>query len=89
MGEEYEYRRGRVHLTYQKLAHLLSEPPKNIPDIGLTEFAQAMNHYPDCKVPGDAVTAYRNYYHAAKPFAKWEWRRPAPDWWKGYMEQAA
>lgn len=89
MGEEYEYRRGRVHLTYQKLAHLLAEPPKNIPDIGLTEFAQAMNHYPDCKVPGDAVTAYRNYYHAAKPFAKWEWRRPAPDWWKGYMEQAA
>ena len=44
-----------------------------------------MNHYPDCKVDGDAVQAYRNYYHAAKPFAKWEWGRQAPNWWKGYQ----
>ena len=36
-------------------------------------------------VPGDAVQAYRNYYHQAKPFAKWDWGRPAPDWWKGYQ----
>ena len=43
-----------------------------------------MNHYPECKVPGDAVQAYRNYYHQAKDFAKWEWKRPAPDWWEGY-----
>ena len=50
-----------------------------------TEFAQAMSHYPECKVEGDAVQAYRNYYHTAKPFAKWEWKRPAPDWWKGYQ----
>ena len=84
MAEEYEYRRGKVHATYQKLGELLAKPPKNIPDVGLTEFAQAMSHYPECKVPGDAVTAYRKYYHAAKPFAKWEWKRPAPAWWRGY-----
>ena len=58
---------------------------RNIPDIGLTEFAQAMSHYPDCIVPGDAVQAYRNYYHQAKSFAKWEWGREAPSWWKGYQ----
>ena len=44
-----------------------------------------MSHYPDCIVPGDAVQAYRNYYHKAKSFAKWEWGREAPSWWKGYQ----
>lgn len=85
MAEEYEYRRGKKHATFQKLGKILAKAPKNIPDIGLTEFAQAMSHYPDCKVPGDAVTAYRKYYHAAKPFAKWEWKRSAPDWWRGFQ----
>ena len=85
MAAEYKYRRGKTHATWQKMGMILAAPPQNIPDIGLTEFAQAMNHFPDCKVDGDAVQAYRNYYHAAKPFAKWEWKRPAPDWWKGYQ----
>ena len=85
MAEEYEYRRGKIHKTWDLLGMLLAAPPKNIPAGPLTEFAQAMSHYPDCKVPGNAVKAYRNYYHAAKPFAKWEWRRQAPDWWKGYQ----
>lgn len=84
MANEFEYRRNKSHATWQKLGVMLSMPPKNIPDAGLTEFAQAMNHYPDCKVKGNAVQAYRNYYHAAKPFAKWEWGRPAPKWWQGY-----
>jgi len=84
MAEEYQFRRNKIHATYQKLGDLLAKPPQNISDVGLTEFAQAMNHYPDCKVSGDAVTAYRKYYHAAKPFAKWEWKRPAPSWWQGF-----
>ena len=85
MAKEFEYRRGKKHSTFEKLGDLLSKPPINIPDIGLTEFAQAMSHYPDCIVPGDAVQAYRNYYHQAKSFAKWEWGREAPSWWKGYQ----
>jgi len=85
MGQEYKYRRGREHSTILLLGELLRKAPMNIPNIGLTEFAQAMNHYPQCKVPGDAVKAYRNYYHEAKPFAKWEWGRKAPDWWQGYQ----
>ena len=84
LAEEYEYRRHKVHATWDKIGWLLAVPPKNIKDKGLTEFAQAMKAFPDCMVPGDAVTAYRNYYHHAKDFAKWEWRRPAPDWWQGY-----
>ena len=85
MGLEYEFRRQKTHATIDKLGMILSKAPKNIPDIGLTEFPQAMNHYPQCKVPGNAVQAYRNYYHEAKPFAKWEWGREAPEWWRGYQ----
>ena len=45
---------------------------------GLTEFAQAM---PDkYKVPGDAVTAYRQFYVGEKlVFARWT-RRDVPEW---------
>lgn len=84
MAKEFTYRRNKTHETFRKLGILLGNIPNNIPDVGLTEFPQAMNHFPQCKVPGDAVAAYRNYYHAAKPFAKWEWGREAPDWWQGY-----
>ena len=84
MADEYEYRRDKQHNTWKLLGNLLKKPPININDIGLTEFAQAMSHYPMCKVKGNAVKAYRNYYHAAKPFAKWQWKRPAPNWWEGY-----
>ena len=85
MALEYQYRRnGKMHETFRKIGILLVKPPLNIKDRGLTEFAQAMSHYPQCKDP-DPVTAYRNYYHQAKPFAKWEWKRKAPDWWQGYQ----
>ena len=85
MADEYTYRRNKIHKTWRDIGELLEKPPQNIPDIGLTEFAQAMTHYPECMVEGNAVQAYRNYYHAAKPFAKWEWGRSMPDWWKGYQ----
>ena len=85
MAKEFEYRRGKKHSTFEKLGKLLAKAPINIKDVGLTEFAQAMTHYPDCMVKGDAVQAYRNYYHQAKSFAKWEWGREAPHWWKGYQ----
>ena len=62
----------------------LQSIPRNIPQIGITPFAQAMKHYPDCMDP-DPVIAYRNYYHAAKPFAKWDKGRSAPTWWRGYQ----
>ena len=86
---EFLVRFNKQHMTYDKLKDILSSPPQNIPDIGLTEFAQAMNHYPECIVKGDAVQAYRNYYHVAKSFAKWEKGRPAPSWWEGYKGKAA
>jgi len=83
LADEFEYRYNKPHSTAVKLRELLSKPPQNIPDIGLTPFYQAMTHYPMC-FHEDAVTAYRNYYHAAKSFAKWDKGRPAPEWWEGY-----
>ena len=81
---EFKYRFGKQHLTEQKLADVLATAPINIKDKGLTEFPQAMSHFPECMVEGDAVQAYRNYYHVAKGFAKWVKGREAPSWWEGF-----
>lgn len=81
--DEFQYRYKKTHMTANKLKSILARPPQNIPDIGLTKFRQAMKHYPMC-MNEDTVTAYRQYYHAAKSFAKWEKGRPAPTWWEGY-----
>lgn len=83
LADEFKHRYGKDHKTFLKLGQMLSTPPENIPDVGLTPFYQAMTHYPMC-FHEDAVTAYRNYYHAAKNFAKWEKGRDAPYWWEGY-----
>ena len=83
--DEYTYRYGKRHSTDLKLRVALAMAPKNIPSCAFTQPTPAMSHYPDCIVPGDAVQAYRNYYHQAKSFAKWEWGREAPSWWKGYQ----
>ena len=86
---EFELRFKKKHLTDEKLSEALRTPPDNIADKGLTPFAQAMSHYPDCIVEGDAVAAYRKYYHTAKDFAKWAKGRAAPSWWKGFQGVAA
>ena len=84
LGREFGFRRNKKHATIELLTDALANLPININEGPLTEFAQAMSHYPDCKVEGDPVKAYRNYNHAAKPFAEWKWGREAPTWWKGY-----
>lgn len=89
--DEYTYRYTtdkephKMHKTHREVLWPLQSIPRNIPKKDLTEFAQAMKQYPECMVPGNAVQAYQNYYHAAKPFAKWEKGRAAPTWWKGYQ----
>ena len=79
LNEEYKYRYDRTedHKS-AKIIKSLPEPP--IPDIGLTEFPQAM---PDeYKVAGDLVQGYRNFYiHDKSRFAKWT-KRAVPEWYK-------
>ncbi len=71
----YRYRRTEDHAS-AVVARELTPPP--VEDVGLTEFAQAMDER--YKVPGDPVQAYRNFYVAEKRrFAAWTRRRP-PKW---------
>jgi hypothetical protein len=84
LSDEFVVRYKKPHMTTLKLTEALASHPQNIPDIGLTEFPQAMNNFPLCKVPGNPVAAYRNYYHMTKHFAKWVKGREAPSWWEGY-----
>ena len=74
---EYTRRYHKIHKTESLIQILHDTPPQNIPDIGLTPFAQAM---PDQYKNHDAVTAYRQYYiNEKKRFATW--KTQTPDWW--------
>lgn len=61
LGEEYTYRRGRVHASAEVIAALPSSPP--IPDQGWSEPPQAM---PEPYRGPDPMEAYRRYYRAEK-----------------------
>ena len=75
---EYTKRYGRIHATQEKLEWLGEHEP-DIPDVGLTRFAQAMPEEYRCS---DAVTAYRKYYVGDKSrFAKWKMGN-IPGWYK-------
>jgi hypothetical protein len=78
LNREYRYRYDREK-DHASIAVLGRIGKHRYASAGLTEFAQAM---PDeYKVPGDAVSAYRAFYHGEKAsFASWTKRRP-PRWW--------
>ncbi len=72
---QYRYRKEIDHASAAVARNLLPPP---LPDIGLTEFAQAMDR--QYQVEGDPVQAYRNFYIGEKSrFATWTRRRP-PKW---------
>ena len=76
LNEEYRYRYNKKqnHKSYD-LANILPLP--NIPDIGLTPFAQAM---PEQYKNKNAVIAYRKYYLNEKTnLLKWT-KRIQPQW---------
>ena len=74
--KEYTYRYGKHHKCEEILKWCKGNSP-NIPDLGLTPFAQAM---PDEYKNEDAVTAYRAYYLGEKQHLfKWT-KRPIPYW---------
>ena len=80
---EYEYRYGKKHLTYTKLATALEYPPSNIPgrsDENCTPILQAM---PDEYKQPDGVKAYRSYYKTKKDNFKMVWTgRETPKWFE-------
>ena len=78
LNEEYEYRYGREHGSYAKLAEPLSRPPENIPHTEQTPIRLAM---PDEYKSDDPIKSYRNYCIAEKHYAVWNKGRPKPSWW--------
>jgi len=78
--EEYKYRyNGKSHKC-ETLLHPLFASPFNINiEDPWVDPPQCMPD--DCRIEGNTVTAYRNYYiHHKNHFAKWT-RRKIPDWW--------
>jgi hypothetical protein len=82
--KEYTYRYGKVHKCEETglVKELFWNLPKNIPNGNFTGPTPAM---PDeCKVPGDALQSYRNYYFMNKSHL-WSWKgkinsRERPRW---------
>lgn len=73
---EYKKRYGweKEHLAGEVVLHLVQP---DLPSIGRTPFALAMPE--ECKVPGDAVASYHNYYRMYKTHI-FSWRcRDVPE----------
>lgn len=77
---EYTNRYSKMHMCWAKLAAVLDLPPDNIPNVPFTDPPQAMDLYPQCKVPGDTVQAYRNYYKEIKSEIA-EWSHSEKPYW--------
>ena len=81
--EEYTYRYGKVHKCEETgLVNALFLTPKNIPFRPFTEPTPAMPDH--CKVSGDSIRSYRNYYFEEKQ-RMWSWQgkvngRKMPVW---------
>lgn len=77
--EEFKKRYGKTHSGIASLQSIfLPGVIETFPDIGYTQPAQAMPDF--CKVPGNALAAYRNYYN----WMKWRfatWKTQEPKWW--------
>lgn len=86
--DEYTFRYGKVHLTDQKMRHVLSQIPRNIRQSEFTEPTPAMPE--DVKIPCagprgrlhyDSLASYRNYYIKNKThLASWK-KRNVPEWY--------
>ena len=82
LNEEFKKRyKGVNHMAIDKLQDVLRNPPKNIPlNKKPTLPTPAM---PDeCKVDGDVIQSYRNYYIMKKQsFATWKAPSKMPKWY--------
>jgi len=87
--KEYSYRYGKIHKVESGglMQALKNNIPKNMPDKPFTEPTPAM---PDeCKVPGDSLQSYRNYYSMNKThLASWKGKinsRIQPVWYSNMI----
>ena len=80
----WRYKRTSDHAS---VAVLKTIEDREFENRGLTPFAQAMPE--QYRIPGDAVTAYRNFYRGEKArFATWK-RREVPAWFASGLQERA
>ena len=78
--KEYTHRYGRLHLTQEKLEHLLKYAPKNIPFASEADVKGLPLAMPDDVKGESVVNSYRRYYNKYKiDFAKYT-NREEPTW---------
>ena len=82
---ERKYRNPNGVPEHRAVQFLRKMPLPNIPDVGFTKFALAMNvmreSRPDLVNEDDPIWSYRNFYHLDKAtFASWK-AREKPPWW--------
>lgn len=86
---EYTIRYGKIHKCQSSgLVRALYKLPKNIADKPFTEPTPAMPE--ECRVPGDSIQSYRNYYVMNKSHL-WSWKgkinsRKEPNWFIKMVE---
>ena len=81
--DEYRYRYGKEHKTWQKLGLALAESPVGI---GTADFTVPPQCMPDMYKSPCCVTAYRNYYRLDKSVNDWfqfNKNRPRPSFLTG------
>lgn len=87
--KEYTFRYGKIHKCQEiGLVSALGNIPTNISNKPFTEPTPAMPD--DCKVPGDSIQSYRNYYVMNKSHL-WSWAgkinsRKEPKWFTEMVE---
>ena len=81
MTREYTRRYGKQHGVWMALDQLADLIYWHDPDLGWKEHTPFVQAMPDeFKVPGDPVTAYRNYINGYKGYAVWNYSEK-PNWW--------
>lgn len=82
--KEYTRRYNKVHAC-SRLFEPLSDVPKNLKAAGWIDPPPAMPDH--CKVPGNSIQSYRNYYIKEKSrFATW--KTQTPEWYTKGIENA-
>ena len=80
LSDEYTLRYGKIHAS-SLLLSVLDRAPDNIPVGIFSPPPQCMPVH--CKIEGDSIAAYRNYYRIEKArFATWKAPRETPEWMK-------
>jgi hypothetical protein len=81
LAEEYQFRFGKVHKSWERLGEPLSLLPNNIPSGSLTKFKLAMGAAPECVNETDPVGSYRSFYKTKQQRFSMTWKkRQVPDW---------